>query len=70
MYQHKICIGFNPARVVGSDSTLPMKPGIDTKLMAAGISLEEERIDAARKELSQYAESLCKEMHETGLPPF
>ena len=70
MYQHKMCIGFNPARVVvGSDSAQPVKSGIDTKIMAAGISLEEEHIDAARKELSQYAEPLCKEMHETGLPP-
>ena len=70
MFQHQVCIGFNPARVViGSDSALPMKLGIDTKLMAAGISLEEQRIDEVREELRRYAEPLCKEMHETGLPP-
>ena len=36
---------------------------------AAGILLEEEQIVTVRKELIQYAEPLCKEMHETGLPP-
>jgi hypothetical protein len=67
--QHQVCIGFNPARVViGSDSALPMKPGMDTKLMAAGMTPEDKIVDA-RNELSQYAEPLCKEMHETSFPP-
>jgi RNase H-like domain found in reverse transcriptase/Integrase zinc binding domain/Reverse transcriptase (RNA-dependent DNA polymerase)/Retroviral aspartyl protease/Zinc knuckle len=70
MYQHQICIGFNPARVmVGSDVALPMKTGLDTKLMTAGISIEELQLEEAREELRQYAEPLCKEMHETGFPP-
>ena len=41
MYQHQVCLGFNPARVVvGSDTALVINSGIDTKLMSAGISLE------------------------------
>ena len=70
MYQHQVCIGFNPARVViGSDAALPMKSGMDTKLMASGISLQEQAVVEAREELKRYAEPLCKEMEETGLPP-
>jgi hypothetical protein len=37
--------------------------------MAAGITPEELRLEEVREELKQYAEPLCKEMHETGLPP-
>jgi hypothetical protein len=70
LYQHQVCIGFNPARVVvGSDSAQPLKSGADTKLMAAGISPEEQQIEAVREELRRYAEPLCKEMVDTGLPP-
>ena len=70
MYQHQVCVGFNPARVViGSDIALPMKSGIDTKLMASGISLQEQAVNDAREELKRYAEPLCKEMQDTGLPP-
>ena len=70
MYQHQVCLGFNPARVViGSDVALPMKSGIDTKLMASRISLQEQAVNEAREELKRYAEPLCKEMQETGLPP-
>jgi hypothetical protein len=71
MYQHKICVGFNPSRVIiGSDHAQPIKTGIDTKLMAASISPEDERLDAARRELSQYPAPLCKEVNEMDLPPF
>ena len=71
MYQHKICLGFNPARVViGSDDALPIKSGLDTKLMVSTLTLEEEQIKSAREELRQYAQPLCKEVHETDLPPF
>ena len=70
MYQHQVCIGFNPARVViGSDDALPVKSGMDTKLMASSISIQEQAIIDAREELKRYAEPLCKEMEETGLPP-
>ena len=42
MYQHQICLGFNPARVVvGSDTALAINSGVDTKLMSAGVALED-----------------------------
>ena len=70
MYQHQICLGFNPVRVVvGSDTALPLKAGTDTKLMVLMMTLEEKRIDSVREELHQYAEPLCREMSETDLPP-
>ena len=70
MYQHQICLGFNPARVViGSDKALPMKAGADTKLMAAGVSPDNEEINAVREELIQHAIPLCREVQETELPP-
>ena len=70
MYQHQICLGFNPARVVvGSDTALAINSGVDTKLMSAGVALEDRDIEYVRDELRRYAEPLCKEMHETGLPP-
>ena len=70
LYQHQVCVGFNPSRVViGSDSSLPVEVGIDTKLMAAGMSLEDRQLEDVCEELRKYAEPLCKEMHETGLPP-
>lgn len=71
MYQHQVCIGLNPARVViGSDVSLPIKTGGDTKLMAQAISMGGSEIEAAREELRQYALPLCKDVSETDLPPF
>ena len=71
MYQHKVCLGFNPARIViGSDNALPIKSGLDTKLMVSALSTEDKQVEAAREELRQYALPLCKEVHETDLPPF
>jgi len=71
MYQHKICLGFNPARVViGSDNPQPIKTGSDTKLMVHSMSPLDQDIEKAREELRRYAEPLCKEVHETDLPPF
>ena len=70
MYQHQICLGFNPARVVvGSDTALAINSGADTKLMSAGIPVEEQQLEEVREELRTYTDPLCKEMHETGLPP-
>ncbi len=71
MYQHKVCLGFNPARVViGSDDVLPLKTGIDTKLMVSMLTPEDRLVESAREELRQYAAPLCKEVNETDLPPF
>lgn len=70
MYQHQVCIGFNPARVViGSDPPLPLKPGPESKLMMATLTPEERRVELVREELQQYAAPLCKDVHETELPP-
>ena len=57
MYQHQICLGFNPARVVvGSDTALAINSGVDTKLMSAGITLEEQEIKDVREELRRSEE--------------
>jgi len=71
MHQHQVCLGFNPARVViGSDKPLPLKAGNDTKLMVHTMSLKDKAVDQAHKDLHCYANPLCKEVHETSLPPF
>ena len=70
MHQHQVCVGFNPARiVVGSDESLPLKMGNDTKLMVNTMSIEDQRIEEAREELRRYAAPLCKDMADTDLPP-
>jgi RNase H-like domain found in reverse transcriptase/Reverse transcriptase (RNA-dependent DNA polymerase)/Retroviral aspartyl protease len=70
MYQHKVCVGFNPARVVvGSDKPLPLKAGIDTKFMVSMLSPEEKKVESVRDELRQYADPICREVSETDLPP-
>ena len=39
LYQHEVCVGLNPARVViGSDESQPLKAGTDTKLMIHSLS--------------------------------
>ena len=56
IYQHKVCIGLNPARIViGSDEPLPIVSGTDTKYLlgAASISPDED-ITKARDELMAY----------------
>ena len=53
MYQHQVCLGFNPARVViGADTALPIEKGVDTKLMVQTIDIEMD-------------EPLCKKMEDT-----
>jgi hypothetical protein len=70
MHQHQICIGFNPARVViGSDEALPLKVGNDTKLMVHTLSPDNQNVENVREELRKYADPLCREVHETDLPP-
>ena len=70
MYQHQICIGFNPAWViVGSNKPQQLKKGDDTKLMVNAISIEDQRVEEACEELRWYAAPLCKDMADTDLPP-
>ncbi|KAF9540268.1 hypothetical protein CPC08DRAFT_738795 [Agrocybe pediades] len=61
IYQHSVCVGLNPARVViGSDVPLPLKAGPETKFVVQAIDLANDEIEAAREELH---------VSETGLPP-
>ena len=40
LYQHQICIGLNPSRIViGSDDSVPITRGTDTKYLLEAISL-------------------------------
>ena len=70
MWQHQVCLGFNPACVVvGSDTALSLRAGSDTKLMVSVLSPVDKQIESVREELRQYADPLCREMEETDLPP-
>ena len=70
LFQHKIVIGFNPARVcVGSAESLPLEGVATAKVVAGAIDLREETLSAAREELLDYAKPICKPAEETGLPP-
>ena len=71
MYQHQVCLGFNPAWVViGTDTALPIKKGADTKLMVQAIDISTDELEQACEELQQYAKPLCKKMEDMDLPPF
>ncbi len=70
MYQHQVCVGFNPARIlIGSNHSLPIKHGSESKPLANAINFEPDAVEAAREELRCYADPLCKEVDETELPP-
>lgn len=70
MYPWGLSLSFNPARVViGSDDARPLRSSPDTNLMVHSMSIEEHAIQRARDEPRKYAKPLCKEMHETELPP-
>lgn len=60
MYQHQVCIGLNPARIViGSDKSVPIIWGTDTKYLLGGVDFTELRIMAAHNQLMAYAEPIC-----------
>lgn len=61
LYQHQVCVGFNPARVIiGSDEPLPLAVSSDTKLMVHALSTEDLEIEKAREELQHYAAPCVK----------
>ncbi|KAL4258218.1 CCHC-type domain-containing protein [Pleurotus pulmonarius] len=70
MYQHRVLLGLNPARVVvGSEVSLPLDgPGV-SRLASMSVVYDEAEIEHARKELHEYAKPLCKTMDQTDLPP-
>jgi hypothetical protein len=52
LYQHKVCIRLNPARIIiGCDDLDPIQQGQDTKLMLHALDTDEQMIEAARLEL-------------------
>ncbi|KJA15264.1 hypothetical protein HYPSUDRAFT_101519, partial [Hypholoma sublateritium FD-334 SS-4] len=70
MFQHSVCVGFNPARVmVGSDTSLPLEGKAVTAISSRNVTMEGASVAAARAALIRYAEPLCKTASETGLPP-
>ena len=72
IYQHKVLVGLNPARIViGSDEPLPLVAGGDTKYLLGATALAvDDPVTSARTELLAYAEPLCRKVDETELPPF
>ena len=70
IYQHQVCIGLNPSRIViGSDVALPITSENDTKPLLNFIMPSDDEIVAAREELMAYAKPLCRKVDETELPP-
>jgi hypothetical protein len=71
IYQHQVCIGLNPARIViGSDIPQPISAGTDTKYLLGSASFVPEKdIISARQELMAYADPICRNVEETELPP-
>jgi hypothetical protein len=72
IYQHQVCIGLNPARIViGSDKPLPIAAGTDTKYLLSATSLSSiDDVMSARNDLIALAKPLCRKVEETELPPF
>lgn len=70
IYQHQVCIGLNPARVViGSDKSVEIPAGSETKPLISAVNFEDPKVVEARKLLMELAEPLCKDVADTGLPP-
>lgn len=71
LFQHSVCLGLNPARIlIGSDVALPIKGNSTSSMASRAMTISTSAIDTAREELITYAEPLCKAASETGLPPF
>ena len=71
MYQHQLCLGFNPLRVIiGSNDALPITEGMDTRIMISSLSLEDQAIEDTQNELHHYAEPLCQEVDKMDLSLF
>ena len=71
MYQHQLCLGFNPSRVViGSAEALPLKTGLDTKLMANMLTPEEKQVESVREELVNTLRRCAGKCTKRAYPPF
>ena len=70
MYQHQVCVGFNPPRVViGCDNAKPITGSAVADLSACAVSLENDELEPTRVLLRKYVKPLCKTAGETELPP-
>ena len=70
MFQHQVCVGLNPSRVViGSDSSLPVEGTSVAGVTSRAVSLEGDQLEAACEMLRKYVKLLCKTVDETELPP-
>jgi hypothetical protein len=70
LYQHKVTIGLNPARVcIGSTDALPLEGVATAKVFTSAMKVESDSLQVAREELLAYAEPICKVAAETPLPP-
>ncbi|KAJ2914251.1 hypothetical protein MD484_g6182, partial [Candolleomyces efflorescens] len=70
LYQHQVCVGLNPARVViGSATSLPIQEDTTTRVVISGISMDDQAIEKARTKLKAMAEPLCRDLDQIPLPP-
>ncbi|KAF8172626.1 hypothetical protein K438DRAFT_1611694, partial [Mycena galopus ATCC 62051] len=71
LFQHKVSIGLNPARVcVGSADAVPLEGVATARVFTGAVGLgEHDALQAARDELLEYAKPICKTADERGLPP-
>ncbi|RPD70279.1 hypothetical protein L226DRAFT_444096, partial [Lentinus tigrinus ALCF2SS1-7] len=71
LYQHKVHLSMNPTKVViGSKKSLPMAGAAQVRsLESCAVDLFQDRLEAARQELRQYAEPICRDTSDAPLPP-
>ncbi len=70
MAEHSVVIGFNPSLVtIRSDAPLSINQDQMWSLSASSVEFGGRDSDSLRRELSEYAQDICKEAIETPLPP-
>ncbi|RPD82679.1 hypothetical protein L226DRAFT_541825 [Lentinus tigrinus ALCF2SS1-7] len=70
IYQHQMHLSMNPTKVVvGSVKSLPIAGKQVRMLESCAAELFEDHLEVARRELRQYAESICQEASDSPLPP-
>jgi hypothetical protein len=69
LFQHKVSIGLNPARVlIGSSDALPLEGVATSRVLAGSTNLIGDALQAAREELLDYARPICRVASDTPLP--
>ncbi|KAI0328361.1 hypothetical protein GY45DRAFT_1347202 [Cubamyces sp. BRFM 1775] len=70
LFQHKISLGLNPTSVVVSSATcLPIEGKQVRVLQSHAAEVLDDHLESARRELREYASSICKEASDSPLPP-